>query len=164
MNLLNLEPARSFIYIYNHYILPAIASAGSVCPRPVSGYFMHSVSFREIPMKIIFNLILLSALIGSVSANADCLNNQNGNVVCGGGQCEIDQYGKVYCAAPGGGAMKDQYGNVMCGVGYCAKDDSSRVWCSKKPGGGAATDSHGQVKCFGGCDPGTASQCQEARH
>ncbi|HYR05109.1 MAG TPA: hypothetical protein VEP71_00340 [Gallionella sp.] len=111
-------------------------------------------------MKSIFNIALLFAL--SLNANADCVKNQTGNVVCGGGQCEIDQFGKVYCADPGGGAIRDQYGNVQCGVGSCAKDSSGHVWCSRKQGGGALTNSNGKVKCLGGCDAGTANLCQEA--
>lgn len=59
--------------------------------------------------------------------------------------------------------MRDQYANVQCGVGYCAKDDFQRVWCSTKPGGGAAVDSHGKVKCLGGCEEGSAKLCEEAR-
>ena len=114
-------------------------------------------------MKTVFNIIMLIVLVYSCGVYADCVNNQAGNVVCGGGQCEIDQYGKVYCAEPGGGATRDQYGNVLCGIGYCAKDDLSQVWCSNKPGGGAATDSHGKVKCLDGCAPGKAKLCQEAK-
>lgn len=114
-------------------------------------------------MKSIFNMILLSALFHSVSANADCVKNQSGNVTCGAGQCEIDQFGKVYCAEPGGGAIKDRHDNVQCGVGYCESDDLGQVWCSKKPGGGAKVDSHGKVKCLGGCEIGTANLCQEAQ-
>ena len=106
---------------------------------------------------------LIIALAMSVVANADCMNDQKGNVVCGKGQCEVDQYGKIYCADVGGGAMRDQYSNVKCGVGYCAKDDSGHVWCSKAPGGGAAVDTNGKVKCFGGCNEGSTSLCKEGQ-
>ncbi len=102
-------------------------------------------------------------LVVSGNAAADCAKDGQGNVVCGAGQCELDQYGAVYCAAPGGGAMKDQYGNVVCGAGYCTKDSSGEVWCSKKAGGGAATDAHGKARCYGGCEAATAGRCEAGR-
>ena len=114
-------------------------------------------------LKTIMAVIAISALAHSVIAIADCVNNQNGNVVCGNGQCEQDQYGKVYCAKPGGGAIKDQYANVVCGAGYCEKDILGQVWCSKVPGGSAAVDSNGKVKCYGGCESGTPDRCEEGR-
>ena len=102
-------------------------------------------------------------LAGGTQANAaDCIKNQDGNVVCGGGQCAADQYGKVFCAKAGGGAARDQDGNVKCGVGYCAKDDMGRMKCSTKPGGGAATDSNGKVKCVGGCQSARRQLCEAA--
>jgi hypothetical protein len=112
--------------------------------------------------KIIFT-ILLSTFALSVSANADCIKNKFGNVVCGKGQCETDVSGKILCADIGGGAIRDQHGNVLCGVGNCAKDLSGHVWCSKEPGGGAAVDAYGKVKCLSGCDEGASTLCKEAQ-
>ncbi len=112
-------------------------------------------------MKKLRGVILLASLAVPIGANANCINDLYGNVVCGKGQCEADRFGKIYCADAGGGAMKDQFANVQCGVGYCAKDKFGHVWCSKEPGGGAATDSTGKVKCLGGCDEGSPSQCKE---
>ncbi len=104
------------------------------------------------------------ALMGGASASAaDCIRNPDGNVVCGEGQCAIDQYGKVFCAKAGGGAMRDQNGNVKCGVGFCAPDDAGEVKCSARPGGGAATDSNGKVKCLGGCKAGSQQLCGVTR-
>ncbi len=103
-----------------------------------------------------------AAAVTQVNA-ADCIKNPDGNVVCGKGECVADQYGKVFCANEGGGAIRDQYGNVKCGVGSCAKDDLGEIWCSTKPGGGAATDSNGKVKCLGQCRRGTAQLCDGAR-
>jgi len=94
---------------------------------------------------------------------ADCIKNQNGDVVCGKGQCATDQYGKVFCAKEGGGALKDQYGNVKCGVGNCAIDDMGQVQCSTQAGGGAATDSYGKVKCLGRCQPASRQLCEAGR-
>jgi len=93
----------------------------------------------------------------------DCIKNQDGNVVCGEGQCAVDQYGKVFCAKAGGGAMKDSYGDVKCGVGLCATDDLGQIKCSQKAGGGAATDSYGKVKCLGGCQSASPRLCEVAR-
>lgn len=114
-------------------------------------------------MKEAIGSILMLFLIMSIDAKADCLRNQYGNVVCGKGQCEADQFGKIYCADIGGGAIRDQFAKVQCGVGYCAKDITGQVWCSKEQGGAAALDSNGKVKCLGGCEAGTASLCKEAQ-
>ena len=84
-------------------------------------------------------------------------------MVCGKGQCTADDYGKILCAAAGGGAIKDGSSKVQCGVGFCAMDELGKVWCSKEPGGAAAVDSYGKVKCVGGCDAGSENLCQEAK-
>ena len=93
--------------------------------------------------------------------NADCIQDQYGNVVCGGGECVKDEYGKVFCATIGGGALRDSHGTVMCGVGDCAMDRDGKVWCSTIPGGGAATDDYGKVKCYKGCAEGTTARCEQ---
>lgn len=114
-------------------------------------------------MKYLITLSLLSILFAAPGANANCIRDQDGRVVCGGGQCERDRYGKVYCAQPGGGAMKDRYGEVVCGIGYCARNRDGEVLCSVRPGGGAALDSYGQVKCLDGCHRATAERCDEGQ-
>jgi opacity protein-like surface antigen len=110
---------------------------------------------------LLVGCFLALAALSSASA-ADCIKNQNGDVVCGKGQCAIDQYGKVFCAKEGGGALKDQYGNVKCGLGYCAVDDMGQVQCSTQPGGSAATDSYGKVKCLGSCQAASQQFCEAA--
>jgi hypothetical protein len=112
--------------------------------------------------RFLIGCLLTFAACTQVNA-ADCIKNQDGNVVCGKGQCAADQYGKVFCAREGGGAMRDQDGKVKCGVGYCAADDQGRTQCSTRLGGGAATDSNGKVKCLGGCKRATAQLCEAAR-
>lgn len=114
-------------------------------------------------MKITITAALCAALVISVSVEADCINNQEGQLVCGKGQCEADEYGKIFCAEAGGGAMRDESGKVQCGVGYCARDELGHVFCSKKPGESAAVDSYGKVKCVDGCDAGSEKLCREAR-
>lgn len=114
-------------------------------------------------MKKTLLVVCFLTLAGATQVHAaDCVKNQEGNVVCGKGQCATDQYGKVLCAREGGGAKKDQYGNVRCGVGYCATDDLGQLKCSTKPGGGAATDSYGKVQCLGGCQDATPQRCESA--
>ncbi len=114
-------------------------------------------------MKSVISMIMFLTLALSVNANADCVKNQYGKVVCGKGQCETDRYGKVFCAENGGGAIKDKHGDVQCGVGYCAKDYLDEVWCSKEKGEAAAVDLHEKVKCLGGCEPGSSKLCKEAQ-
>jgi hypothetical protein len=94
---------------------------------------------------------------------ADCIKDQSGNVVCGGGQCAMDQYGKVLCAKQGGGAIRDRFGVVRCGAGACAMDSFGKVKCSSEPGGGALLDSYGEVKCLGRCEEGTEQRCEAPR-
>jgi len=78
---------------------------------------------------------LVTLIAASDVMAADCITDSHGMVVCGKGQCAPDQYGKVFCAQEGGGAVKNRYGTVMCGVGYCATDNSGEILCSLKPGG-----------------------------
>ncbi len=114
-------------------------------------------------MKIMFLICLFSTFAISTNVSADCLTNDKGEVVCGEGKCEKDQYGKVYCTSAGGGILRDDKGNLLCGVGRCAADSLKKVWCSKQVSGGAAIDSKGNVKCLGGCAPGSAALCTQAK-
>ncbi len=113
-------------------------------------------------MKNFIAVIIFSTFLFPINAIAECVTNSKGQVVCGGGQCKKDQYGEVYCAESGGGALLNSKGKVECGVGRCALDSKKNVWCSKQINGGAAIDSYGKVKCIGGCAPGSASLCQKA--
>jgi hypothetical protein len=115
-------------------------------------------------MKSRFIIGCFLALAASTQVNAaDCIKNGDGNVVCGKGQCAADQYGKVFCAKEGGGAIRDSSGDVKCGVGHCATDDGGQIRCSTRPGGGAATDSNGKVKCLGKCKSATQQLCEVGR-
>ena len=115
-------------------------------------------------MKNRFLIACLLTFAACTQVNAaDCITKPDGKVVCGQGQCAEDQYGKVFCAREGGGAMKDRDGKVKCGVGYCATDDQARTQCSTRPGGGAERDSKGKVTCLGGCKRATAQLCEAAR-
>jgi len=59
-------------------------------------------------MKKTHVLAAMLAWAVSFAAHADCINDSNGKVVCGAGQCETDMHGKIFCAAAGGGAVKDR--------------------------------------------------------
>ena len=107
--------------------------------------------------------VLFSLSFLAPSANADCVKDRSGNVVCGAGQCAADIRGVVYCAQAGGGAIWDRHGDVVCGAGSCAKDSYLEVWCSREPGGGAAVDSYGKVKCLGEWEPASAERCVAGR-
>lgn len=114
-------------------------------------------------MKIAITIILLFfTSTFYLNANADCVKDQYGNVVCGKGQCARDQYGKIFCAEAEGGAIINRQGNVECGIGYCKQDWNGYNWCSKEPGGGAERDSYGKIVCSGGCDPASSELCKEA--
>ena len=99
-------------------------------------------------MKYLLAVAVIGTLFAGFPAEADCIKNQYGKVVCGKRPRETDTYGKVFCAEAGGGALKDKYGKVQCGVGYCAADYLEQVWCSKEPGGSAAVDSYGKVSVW----------------
>lgn len=120
---------------------------------------MNNSSVRAFVLVGCFAMLAAGAEVNA----ANCIKNQDGNVVCGEGQCALDQYGTVFCAKAGGGAMRDQYGNVKCGAGFCATDDMGQIKCSSKPGGSAATDSYGKVKCLGSCQSATEALCAVAR-
>lgn len=110
-------------------------------------------------MKQLLAFIFIFSLFATPEVNANCIRDQDGRVVCGGGQCERDRYGKVFCAQPGGGAMKDRYGVVVCGIGYCERNRDGDVYCSLTRGGGAALNSYGEVKCLNGCHAASDELC-----
>ena len=97
-------------------------------------------------------VLLLEVTLGLGYAFADCTRDRNGAVFC-------SQH-------PGGGAVRDNAGAnagaVSCGKGQCRRDRAGNVRCSSVVGGGAETDHTGAVKCLGGCEPPSASQCTMA--
>ena len=90
-------------------------------------------------MKPTLYLVLLWLCCQIKVTYADCAADMYGEMICGMGKCERDQYGTVFCSRfNNGGAVRDGYGNVYCGVGDCARDQYGKVYCSKVVGGGAA--------------------------
>ncbi len=116
-------------------------------------------------MKALLGILFLALLLIPCLpvAIAECAPNIHGEMICGMGKCERDQYGKVFCSVYNqGGAVRDGYGIVYCGIGDCARDQYGKVYCSKYVGGGAARNSSGEVKCAGECEAGHIENCQAA--
>ena len=110
-------------------------------------------------MRIMFAVLIASHIVSV--AVAECAPNIHGEMICGMGKCERDQYGKVFCSVYNqGGAVRDGYGTVYCGIGDCARDQYGKVFCSKYVGGGAVRDNYGEVKCAGECESGRTEYCQ----
>ena len=108
------------------------------------------------------NSFILLVLLGSQIqiVYADCAADLYGEMVCGIGKCQRDQYGTVFCSRfNNGGAMRDSYGSVYCGIGDCDRDQYGKVYCSKVIGKDAARDRNGQVKCANDCEPGQIENC-----
>jgi len=77
------------------------------------------------------------------------------------GRCVTTEYGKIFCSIyEGGGAALNILGFAFCGKGECKSNSIGRVYCSKVSGGGAAVNGLGQVRCTGGCEPGTKDACE----
>jgi hypothetical protein len=116
-------------------------------------------------MKTILRFIFIGLILSQFLsvAMAECAPNIHGEMICGMGKCERNQYGKVFCSVYNqGGAVRDGYGIVYCGIGDCARDHYGKVYCSKYVGGGAARNSSGEVKCAGECEAGRTGNCQAA--
>lgn len=64
--------------------------------------------------------------------------------------CARDDMGRVYCAAPGGTAVRALTG-IVCAPGNCISDNLGYVKCSSEIGGGVAKDALGRVVCVGQC-------------
>jgi|GEM_PF-1582405 hypothetical protein len=110
---------------------------------------------------VIVSFIITIAVVAQV--NADCIQNQYGEVFCGRGKCQMNRYGKVFCAQRYGDIMMNRYGDILCGTGHCKEDYRGDVWCSVEEDGSANIDMYGKVKCFGGCETGNLKLCDEGQ-
>ena len=64
-------------------------------------------------------LLAFIAMVTCAIARADCFTDSKGNVVCGKGECDVDQRAKVWCSKEvGGGVAQDGYGVAKC-LGGC---------------------------------------------
>ena len=65
-------------------------------------------------------------------------------------KCVKDDLGHIFCAPPGGYAVRTLTG-VVCAPGICVTDNLGYLKCSQELGGGAIKDDLGRVSCVGGC-------------
>ena len=120
---------------------------------------MRQIDLKAMPYLsvLLASLALLSTL---TSAQADCLRDRTGQVICDRGQCARSSHGAVRCSRfEDGAALRDRYGDVVCGKGSCVKTRTGVILCAKRPGGAAAADRYGDVTCEGGCEDASARFC-----
>ena len=72
--------------------------------------------------------------------------------------CEKDYVGQIFCAPPGGVAIKTLNG-VVCGKGSCAKDAIGKFVCSNTPSGGVSISITRHVICIGECESPKDEYC-----
>jgi hypothetical protein len=106
-------------------------------------------------------LALLAPLIMPSSAQAACLTDLWGEVICGTGGCIADLHGQVHCAQfRFGSAVRTRYGHVVCGRGRCVTTLRGEVICSALDGGGAVIQVDGTVRCDGQCEAASPTLCE----
>ena len=95
------------------------------------------------------------------AANADCMKNLNGEVICGKGECRRDLRGMVFCSAfRRGSAVRASDGMILCGKGDCVRTSSAEVYCSTVEEGTAVKDRYGHPRCEGRCEPASVDYCE----
>lgn len=105
--------------------------------------------------------LVMTLLLATTIASADCAKDLRGEVFCGAGRCLIDGEGTVWCSRYyEGDAEKTLDGRVLCGKGQCAKNLDGDVFCSSEIGGAATIDSEGRIRCYGKCEPASADNCE----
>jgi hypothetical protein len=112
-------------------------------------------------LKNLFPLAFAAVLFGSPGpAQADCMTDIEGRVICDRGQCMRNIHGEVYCSRyKDGAAMLDGHGGIVCGKGDCVVTIEGDIICSARPGGAAMMDLYGKVTCEGGCERASVSLC-----
>jgi hypothetical protein len=94
-------------------------------------------------------------------ATADCMQNRNGDLICGKGECQRDRKGMVVCSAfRNGSAIRTIDGRILCGKGACVKTFQGEVFCSTVEEGFADKDMHGVPRCEGQCEPAAVDYCE----
>ena len=80
--------------------------------------------------------VALLAFMLVPGADAACLKDAKGEVICGAGQCARDQRGDVYCASLRfGSAFRTRDGWISCGTGQCTATRDGNYVCSDVEGG-----------------------------
>ncbi len=99
--------------------------------------------------------------LASSMANADCMKNRKGDVICGKGECQRDRHGVVLCSAfRKGSAARTSDGRIVCGKGQCVKTLAGEVFCSTVPEGEAMKDINGVLRCEGQCERASVHYCE----
>lgn len=116
--------------------------------------------------RMIKSILVLLILLGiHQSVFAACEINRFGDVYCGRGNCALDKNGNVSCSRYFlGDAVLNKQGNAVCGKGKCVLSTKfDNFYCSAIESGGAAVDRLGIVRCYGGCEPASASKCESTK-
>ena len=95
------------------------------------------------------------------SADAACLKDAKGEVICGAGPCARDQRGDVYCASLRfGSAFRTRDGWISCGTGQCTATRDGNYVCSDVEGGCRGQAGGGTVRCEGNCEYASWQFCE----
>jgi hypothetical protein len=94
------------------------------------------------------------------TADAACLKDMRGEVICGTGPCGRDQRGDVYCAPVRfGSAFRTRDGWIYCAHGQCLADRNGYV-CSDVEGGSVVRLIDGTTRCEGNCTYASWEMCE----
>ena len=106
-------------------------------------------------------IVAAGLVLASGVANADCMKNRQGEVICGKGRCQRDGRGAVLCSAfPRGSAVRTSDGRTVCGKGRCVTTSKGTVFCSTEREGGALIDINGVARCQGDCERALVDYCE----
>ena len=108
--------------------------------------------------------VVVAMLVGFAlfsQAEAACLKDQRGEIICGAGPCGRDQRGDVYCAQLRfGSAFRTREGWIYCGKGQCMTNRQGQYICSDVEGGAVVKQSDGTIRCEGACEYATYELCE----
>ena len=105
--------------------------------------------------------VALLAFMLVPGADAACLKDAKGEVICGAGQCARDQRGDVYCASLRfGSAFRTRDGWIYCGTGQCTVTRDGNYVCSDVEGGAVVKQVDGAVRCEGNCEYASWQFCE----
>jgi len=106
-------------------------------------------------------IAVVGLILASGMANADCMRNGKGEIVCGKGECQRDRRGVVLCSAfRKGSAVRTSDGKIVCGKGRCVKTLGGVVFCSTVAEGDAVKDINGVPRCEGQCERASVDYCE----
>lgn len=110
---------------------------------------------KSLIVPVLLSLTLLS------QAEAACLKDHRGEVICGAGACARDRSGEVYCAQLRfGSVLRTRDGLIVCGRGQCTTNRRGDYVCSDVEGGSVVKQLDGTVRCAGTCEDASAERCE----